>query len=249
MSQYDNIAQKYSDPKRENHLQGKHQIYSSWLRHCGQVKGLEVLDLGCGSGRSSRLLAQRGAKVTGLDNSIEMLKIARKIETEDPLGINYIFADAQDYDLGKQFDLITPSFLLHYAQTRKQLESFVSAIKRHLKKQGRLVAININPDNPVLDFDPVIKNTNSVSWVDPPWKNGSQLLVTLYSSQGQARVSFYCWYWSKEVYEEIFAKYGLSGVEWHWPKMDEEGKTLRPNDWQKLEQKTGLAIITARNSE
>lgn len=39
----------------------------------------EVLDLGCGPGRDSRYLAEKGCKVIGIDYSSEMIKLARKL--------------------------------------------------------------------------------------------------------------------------------------------------------------------------
>ncbi|MDP9237693.1 MAG: class I SAM-dependent methyltransferase [Chloroflexota bacterium] len=47
------------------------------LEQCGDVKGLRVLDLGCGEGRFSRMLAQRGARVTGIDLTAEMARTAQ----------------------------------------------------------------------------------------------------------------------------------------------------------------------------
>ena len=34
---------------------------------CGNVEGLNVLDMGCGTGRHTLWLAQEGAKLTGID--------------------------------------------------------------------------------------------------------------------------------------------------------------------------------------
>src|SRR5262245_47416832 len=43
----------------------------------GEVRGLDVLDLGCGTGRHAAWLAMAGAKVTALDFSEGMLEKAR----------------------------------------------------------------------------------------------------------------------------------------------------------------------------
>jgi SAM-dependent methyltransferase len=42
------------------------------------LRGLRVLDLACGYGRASRYLAQRGARVSGLDISAALLSRARQ---------------------------------------------------------------------------------------------------------------------------------------------------------------------------
>jgi 2-polyprenyl-3-methyl-5-hydroxy-6-metoxy-1,4-benzoquinol methylase len=50
---------------------------------CGSVQGLRVLDLGCGAGCFAREMAKRGAAVTGLEFSPEMLRYAAAQEERD----------------------------------------------------------------------------------------------------------------------------------------------------------------------
>ena len=44
----------------------------------GEIKGKKVLDYGCGVGENSLLLASRGAEVTGIDISPELVEMARR---------------------------------------------------------------------------------------------------------------------------------------------------------------------------
>lgn len=50
--------------------------YAFWL--LGEVRGKLVVDLGCGAGQNSAVLAAMGARVIGLDLSPHLLEIARK---------------------------------------------------------------------------------------------------------------------------------------------------------------------------
>lgn len=45
-------------------------------------EGLEVLDVGCGEGRTSRTIARTAAAVTGIDPDAERIEVARSIESE-----------------------------------------------------------------------------------------------------------------------------------------------------------------------
>src|SRR5690348_3468363 len=59
----------------------------------GPVAGLRVLDVACGHGRITRALARRGAQVTGVDISGNLIGKARKTEQDERLGIRYLHAD------------------------------------------------------------------------------------------------------------------------------------------------------------
>jgi len=65
----------------------------------GPVKGLKVLDAGCGEGYNTRKLAELGATVVGIDVSKEMIKAARQTEDEHPLGIRYEVTSFSDLSI------------------------------------------------------------------------------------------------------------------------------------------------------
>ena len=64
------------------------------FRLIGNVKGKRVLDLACGEGYNTRILARKGAVVVGVDFSEKMIERARKDESVDRLGITYLVSDA-----------------------------------------------------------------------------------------------------------------------------------------------------------
>lgn len=63
---------------------------------CGEVDGKRLLDVGCGNGYLAREMARRGAAVTAFDISPRMIDHARRIETREPLGIEYKVLDAAE---------------------------------------------------------------------------------------------------------------------------------------------------------
>ena len=60
------------------------------------VAGLAGLDIGCGEGHNTRLLAKRGAKVTAIDIAENFIANARQAEAREPVGIDYRVASAVD---------------------------------------------------------------------------------------------------------------------------------------------------------
>lgn len=79
--------------------------YEAWsgyltglLREYGVKDGL-VLDLGCGTGTLTRLLADRGYDMIGVDISDEMLEIAMEKQADKPDGILYLQQDMREFEL------------------------------------------------------------------------------------------------------------------------------------------------------
>jgi SAM-dependent methyltransferase len=61
----------------------------AFLPFIGDLRGRQVLDAGCGEGYNTRILARRGARMTGVDISERMIDLAREAERAEPLGIRY----------------------------------------------------------------------------------------------------------------------------------------------------------------
>jgi ubiquinone/menaquinone biosynthesis C-methylase UbiE len=59
-----------------------------------EVEGLSGLDIGCGEGHNTRLLARRGARVAAIDIAEVFVEHARRMEEREPLGIEYRVASA-----------------------------------------------------------------------------------------------------------------------------------------------------------
>ena len=60
------------------------------------IEGLAGLDIGCGEGHNTRLLAARGARMTAVDIASAFVEAAQTTEREKPSGVSYIVGDAQD---------------------------------------------------------------------------------------------------------------------------------------------------------
>jgi malonyl-CoA O-methyltransferase len=108
----------------------------------GDVRGLAVLDLGCGTGRHAVRLAAAGADVTAIDFSEGMLEEARRKAHGD--AIRFIVHDLhQPLPLPDgTFDLVVSGLVLEHI---RNLDSFFAEIHRVLRPGGRAVISAMHP--------------------------------------------------------------------------------------------------------
>ena len=78
----------------------------------GPVAGRSILDAGCGQGYLCRLLAKRGAWVTGVEPAAPWYQVAVERERREPLGITYLQADLSTLVVSSHFDVVVANMVL-----------------------------------------------------------------------------------------------------------------------------------------
>jgi ubiquinone/menaquinone biosynthesis C-methylase UbiE len=109
---YDEFARAYA---RRNETSPFNVFYErpAILALAGEVRGLRVLDAGCGSGAHAAELIERGATVTGADLSGDLLTVAReRLGPAVPLHRADLSQPLPFPD--DAFDLVLSSLVLHY---------------------------------------------------------------------------------------------------------------------------------------
>jgi cytosine/adenosine deaminase-related metal-dependent hydrolase/ubiquinone/menaquinone biosynthesis C-methylase UbiE len=106
------------------------------------VQGLDVVDLGCGTGRWLAELQKCGARsLLGVDSSPEMLRVAKSKLGNDVALLN---ADCMRLSLpAASADLVLCSFLLSYVE---DAASFLNYIRATLRPNGHVVLTDLHPD-------------------------------------------------------------------------------------------------------
>lgn len=99
--------------------------------------GDHVLELGCGSGRLTRRLADHGAVMTGIDCSAEML---RRADRSTAGRVSYICMDMRDIALRSRFDaVIIPYNTLNLLTDRDEIAACLQGCRGHLLPGGKLL--------------------------------------------------------------------------------------------------------------
>jgi SAM-dependent methyltransferase len=115
-----------------------------WLR---VTPGTRVLDVGCGIGRWSRLLAARGARVTGVDLSPTMIAEAERRARASGLGdrCQFMVQDSATLEIDGSFDLIVCVTVLQHILDVGKMRSALHHMALHLAPGGRLVLLEAAP--------------------------------------------------------------------------------------------------------
>jgi len=98
------------------------------------LRGRSVLDVGTGTGRGAIALARRGAIVTGVDASAEMLDVARKRATEAGVAVTFSREDAHRLPFDDQsFDaVLCLRVLMHTPDWRRSLSELCRVARQRV---------------------------------------------------------------------------------------------------------------------
>ena len=114
----------------------------AWRRLISEISGptpLDTLDIGCGTGFLSLLLAERGHRIIGVDVAPAMLAEARIKAAAQGLDVRFMEADVEALDLpGTSLDLIVER---HVLWTLPHPDLALDGWRRLLRPDGRIVLI------------------------------------------------------------------------------------------------------------
>jgi 2-polyprenyl-3-methyl-5-hydroxy-6-metoxy-1,4-benzoquinol methylase len=135
---------------------GMPQFYNKVIDFCQRralepwldvTPGTRVLDVGCGVGRWSRLLAGRGARVTGIDISPTMIEEARRRAADTGVAERCRFETHHlaELDVGERFDLVLAVTVLQHILDPLALRASFRRMVEHLAPGGRMVILEAAP--------------------------------------------------------------------------------------------------------
>ena len=141
---YDGVVKRTMIPSGTPYLQRQ---VDHLVRAAGLRQGERVLDVGCGMGRYTLILAERGYAVEGLDLSPVLLQRLR-VFNGGRFNIPLHSADVMNppAELREKFDAIVGFFALHHMH---ELERCFRGMAQMVKPGGRIVFLEPNAFNPL----------------------------------------------------------------------------------------------------
>jgi 2-polyprenyl-6-hydroxyphenyl methylase/3-demethylubiquinone-9 3-methyltransferase len=105
------------------------------------LKGVNILDIGCGGGLLSEPMCRLGANVTGIDASMKNINIAKIHAKKDNLKINYLCSSPEKLKIKKKFDVILNMEIIEHVE---DIQFFLNSCSKLLKKNGVMFVATIN---------------------------------------------------------------------------------------------------------
>ena len=105
------------------------------------LKNLKILDIGCGGGLLCEPLTRMGAKVTGIDASLNNIKAAKLHAEEMGLNINYIHTSPENLIIKNKFDIILNMEVVEHVSN---LKLFIENCSSLVEKNGIMFVATIN---------------------------------------------------------------------------------------------------------
>ena len=116
--------------------------YEAWEKYLVDILKAEgindglLLELGCGTGRMTRLLAAEGYDMIGVDNSEEMLSVAREYTMENT-EILYLLQDMREFELyGTIRAVVSVCDSMNYIMSEEDLRQVFSLVNNYLDPSG-----------------------------------------------------------------------------------------------------------------
>ena len=105
------------------------------------LKGLNILDIGCGGGLISEPMARLGGRVTGIDASEKNIKVAKIHAKKNELKINYLNKSPEELENKDKFDIILNLEIVEHVEN---VGLYIESCYNLLKKDGIMFTATLN---------------------------------------------------------------------------------------------------------
>lgn len=117
LDKFDAMAANWWDPDGEmKALHDINPLRTDYIEQRAGLKGLKVLDVGCGAGVLAEAMAQRGAHVTGIDLATDTIEAAKRHAEQAGLDIDYRVISSRELaaEQAGAFDIVVAYEMLEH---------------------------------------------------------------------------------------------------------------------------------------
>lgn len=111
--------ERYIDEKYEK---SPHMEISKLVEYMSDSESKTALDVGCGGGRNSILLAENGFTVDAIDRNVGALENIQNLSAANNLDITTKSVNLNTYEITKQYDCIISTVVLQFLDTGRTEE-------------------------------------------------------------------------------------------------------------------------------
>lgn len=139
MSNYQSFALYYDILTTNIPYDKRGEYFNSLINKFGKTDGI-LVDLGCGTGTLSEIMAKKGYQVIGIDNSYDMLNIAMNKRYNSGLEIIYLCQEMSEIDLYGTMDIcISALDSLNHIIDKKELQTIFNKVSLFLHPDGMFI--------------------------------------------------------------------------------------------------------------
>ena len=222
-----NILENFGD---EGDFARQHLLNPALFSLLGDIKNKKILDAGCGQGYLCRLLAKKGAIVTGIEPALDFIEYAIDREKKEHLVITYFKEDLSKFKTNDEFDFVVSNMVF------MDIPDYKSAIHnciRVLKKGGSFIFSISHPC-----FFP-----------DTDWNKKPSLEIKEYFAEYAEKQNFgYSFHRTLGSYLNFIIEEGCEIKKLIEPQLDKETAKLKPNYSREVHIPSFLLIKATKNS-
>ena len=144
LNKFSDLAHQWWDSTGPLHtLHDINPLRVGWIHERTPLKGLKVLDVGCGGGLLTEAMSRLGAEVTGIDLSEKLIKIAQLhcLESQQAIYYQCISVEAYAQTHPASFDVVTCLEMLEHVP---RPEDIIRACSHLVKPQGNVYFSTLN---------------------------------------------------------------------------------------------------------